>query len=259
MRVQSTRRQMVTGLAGISAGISLAALLMDKGRVAHAASGLETVSIDIAGQKVMASLALPATVPAGATVLIHEWWGLNDQIKAVASEVANLGHLALAIDLYGGNVAANPEDAKKFMEGVDPAAARATMSGWVDWLRARPDCTGKVASIGWCFGGGMSLQAALDRKLEGAIVYYGNVARSAEELAAIAGPVLGHFASKDQWINGEMVSGFQAAMKAAGKELDSNIYEADHGFANPTGQNYDALDAQEAWDRTAAFLKQVIG
>ena len=255
MMAHATRRQMVTGLAGIS----LAGLLMDSKRVAEAASGLETVITQASGTQVMASLALPALTPAGAVVLIHEWWGLNDQIKAVASEVAGLGYIALAIDLYGGNVATNPGEANKYMLAVDPAMARATMSAWVDWLRARPDCTGKVASIGWCFGGGMSLQAALDRPLEGAIVYYGNVERRAEELSALKGPVLGQFATRDQWINPAMVAGFERAMKSAGKSLEDYSYEADHAFANPTGQNYDAEDARTAWDRTVAFLEQVLG
>ena len=255
MTAQATRRQMVTGLAGIS----LAGILMDKGRTAAAAATLQTVTTDAAGTPVAASLAVPATVPAGAVILIHEWWGLNDQIKAVASEVAGLGYLALAVDLYGGNVATKPEDAKKFMEGVDPGTARATMSAWVDWLRARPDCTGKVASIGWCFGGGMSLQAGLDRQLEGTVVYYGNVQRTPDELASLKGPVLGQFAARDQWITPDMVKGFEGAMKSAGKTLEDYSYDADHAFANPTGQNYDAEDAKIAWDRTASFLKQVLG
>jgi carboxymethylenebutenolidase len=255
MEALATRRQLVTGLAGVS----LAGILMDPRQVAKAAAMLETVQTDAAGNRVSAALALPATTPAGAAILIHEWWGLNDHIKAVAGEVAALGYIALAIDLYGGNVATTPEDAKKYMQAVDPAQARATMSAWIDWLRARPDCTGKVASIGWCFGGGMSLQAALDRPLEGAVIYYGNVQRTPDELAALKGPVLGQFASRDQWITPEMVTGFQGAMKSAGQGLEHYSYEADHAFANPTGQNYDAEDARLAWDRTADFLKQVLG
>jgi carboxymethylenebutenolidase len=252
---KTTRRQVVGGLAGLS----LASVLMDRSRTAAAASGLQTVTITVSGVSVAAALALPSAQPAGAAILIHEWWGLNDQIKATASEVAALGYIALAIDLYGGNVATTPEEAKAYMQKVDPAMARATMSSWIDWLRQRPDCTSKVASIGWCFGGGMSLQAGLDRPLEGTIVYYGNVARTPDELAALKGPVLGQFATRDKWISPEMVAGFEAAMKIAGKSLEDYSYDADHAFANPTGQNYDAEDARLAWDRTAAFLSRTLG
>lgn len=252
----SSRRQVVAGLAGVS----LAALLADPAKVAKAAASLQTVTTNTpSGRPVSAALALPDSKPAAAVMLIHEWWGLNDQIKSVASEVAKQGYLGLAIDLYGGKSAATPEDAQKLMTSVVPAEASETMATWVEWLRQHPDCNGKAASIGWCFGGGMALQAALDRPLDAAIVYYGNVARSADELKSLKGPVLGHFANEDQWISPAMVDGFEAAMKQAGKVLEVHRYDANHAFANPTGDHYDAEDARLAWDRTAAFLKATLG
>ena len=251
----SSRRQVVVGLAGLS----LATLLADPVKVAKAAAGLQSVILNTpTGRSVSAALAVPAKKPAGAVMLVHEWWGLNDQIKSVAAELANQGYLALAIDLYGGKVAAKPEDAEKYMKGVVVEEARETMSTWVDWLLKHPDGNGKVAVIGWCFGGGMALQASLDRPTNGTVVYYGNVARTAEELKTLKGPVLGQFANQDQWINPAMVDGFEAAMKQAGKVLEVHRYDANHAFANPTGQNYDAEDARKAWDQTMAFLKLVL-
>ena len=251
----SSRRQVVVVLAGLS----LATLLADPAKVAKAAAGLQSVILNTpTGRSVSAALAVPAKKPAGAVMLVHEWWGLNDQIKSVAAELANQGYLALAIDLYGGKVAAKPEDAEKYMKGVVVEEARETMSTWVDWLLKHPDGNGKVAVIGWCFGGGMALQASLDRPINGTVVYYGNVARSAEELKSLKGPVLGQFANQDQWINPAMVDGFEAAMKQAGKVLEVHRYDANHAFANPTGQNYDAEDARKAWDQTMAFLKLVL-
>ena len=253
---KSSRRQVVVGLAGLS----LATLLADPAKVAKAAAGLQSVILNTpTGRSVSAALAVPAKKPAGAVMLVHEWWGLNDQIKSVAAELANQGYLALAIDLYGGKVAAKPEDAEKYMKGVVVEEARETMSTWVDWLLKHPDGNGKVAVIGWCFGGGMALQASLDRPINGTVVYYGNVARTAEELKSLKGPVLGQFANQDQWINPAMVDGFEAAMKQAGKVLEVHRYDANHAFANPTGQNYDAEDARKAWDQTMAFLKLVLG
>ncbi|MGH6893450.1 MAG: dienelactone hydrolase family protein [Dongiaceae bacterium] len=254
--LSSSRRQVVVGLAGLS----LATLLADPPRVARAAASLQTVATDTpSGRSISAALALPDKKPAGAVMLVHEWWGLNDQIKSVASEIASQGYLGLAIDLYGGKVATKPEEAEPLMKAVVAAEASETMATWVDWLRAHPDCNGKVASIGWCFGGGMALQAALDRPLDATIVYYGNVARSPDELKSLRGPVLGQFANEDQWINPQMVDGFEAAMKRAGKVLEVHRYDANHAFANPTGQNYDAADARAAWDRTMAFLKTTLG
>ena len=252
----SSRRQVVVGLAGLS----LAALLADPAKVAKAAAGLQSVILNTpTGRSVSAALAVPAKKPAGAVMLVHEWWGLNDQIKSVAAELANQGYLALAIDLHDGKVAAKPEDAEKYMKGVVTEEARETMSTWVDWLMKHPDGNGKVAVIGWCFGGGMALQASLDRPTNGTVVYYGNVARTADELKSLKGPVLGQFANQDQWINPAMVDGFEASMKQAGKVLEVHRYDANHAFANPTGQNYDAEDARKAWDQTMAFLKLVLG
>jgi carboxymethylenebutenolidase len=252
----SSRRQVVVGLAGLS----LAAVLADPAKVARAAASLQTVTNKTpSGRSVSAALAMPDQKPAAAVMLVHEWWGLNDQIKSVASEIAKQGYLGLAVDLYGGQSASTPEEADKLMKAVVPAEASETMSSWVDWLLKNPDCNGKVASIGWCFGGGMALQAALDRPLDAAVVYYGNVARSADELKALKGPVLGQFANEDQWINPQMVDGFEAAMKQAGKKLEDYRYDANHAFANPTGDHYDAEDARLAWDRTVAFLKANLG
>lgn len=252
----SSRRQVVVGLAGLS----LATLLADPARVAKAAASLQTVTATTpSGRSISAALALPDTRPAAAVMLVHEWWGLNDQIKSVASELANQGWLGLAIDLYNGKVASKPEEAEPLMKAVVPTEASETMSTWVDWLRKHPDCNGKVASIGWCFGGGMALQAGLDRPLDATVVYYGNVARTADELKALKGPVLGQFANQDQWINPQMVDGFEAAMKQAGKVLEVHRYDANHAFANPTGENYHANDARAAWDRTVAFLKSTLG
>src|SRR5262245_8222361 len=164
----SSRRQVVVGLAGLS----LATLLADPAKVAKAAASLQTVTTTTpSGRSVSAALALPDKKPAAAVMLVHEWWGLHDQIKSVASAIAAQGWLGLAIDLYNGKVASKPEEAEPLMKAVVPAEASETMSTWVDWLRKHPDCNGRMASLGWCFGGGMALQAALDRPLNGTVVY----------------------------------------------------------------------------------------
>ena len=232
-------------------------MLADPRLAAAAAMGLEEVSVDLpGGGSAKAALAMPETTPAPAVLLIHEWWGLNDQIKAVAADFAKQGYIALAVDLYGGEVANTPEEAKALMGAVDGGAATATLVAWSDWLKSHEKSTGKLGTVGWCFGGGWSLNAALAAPVDATVVYYGRVTKSAEELEGLEGPVLGHFATEDKWINEEMVGGFEEAMDAAGKSYTVHWYEADHAFANPTGARYDEADAKLAWERTTAFLAE---
>ncbi len=185
---------------------------------------------------------------------LHEWWGLNDQIKSVASALADTGYLALAIDLYDGQVTDDPQTARGLVGAVDGAAATDTCASWVSWLRDHENGSGKVGTVGWCFGGGWSLNASLAAPVDATVIYYGNVKKGRERLAALAGPVLGHFATRDNWINQEMVEGFEAELAAAGKSAENHWYEADHGFANPTSARYDEEDAALSWQRTLAFF-----
>jgi len=263
------RRTVLKGLAGAPVvGLPLAAILADPMIARAVAAGLEAVSAETAGGKsIGAALALPAETPAPAVLLVHEWWGLNDQIKSVAADLARVGYVALAVDLYDGRVAATPDDARAYM-GEAMAAAEATqqvLSAWIDWLKNNAKTNGKVATIGWCFGGGWSLNAALLAPVDATVVYYGNVGeeygdmkRGPADLARLGGPVMGHYATQDQWINKDMVAGFEARMKQAGRPFESHWYEANHAFANPTQARYDEADAKLSWERTLAFLKATL-
>ncbi|MBT5433664.1 MAG: dienelactone hydrolase family protein [Alphaproteobacteria bacterium] len=248
--------QLIT--APVAAG-GLAAVLANPDAARAAASSLETVEITTgSGLQVQAAWGAPAQAQALSVLLVHEWWGLNDSIKAVAAQFVAEGYGALAVDLYGGRVADNGDDARSYMNDVEDGAATEILAAWIDWLRAREDGTGAVATVGWCFGGGWSLNASMARPVEATVVYYGNVSRTAEELAALEGPVLGHFATRDQWINDAMVDGFTGAMMAAQKPLTVYWYEADHAFANPTSARYDEDDAALSWQRTLAFLDETL-
>lgn len=251
------RRQLLTGLAiSTVAGVPLAAILADPRLARAAAAGLEDVSITTAGGRaVTAALAVPARTPAPAIVLVHEWWGLNDQIKSVAAELAKEGYFGLAVDLYAGQVTDQQDRAQALMQAVDAAAATDTLVSWIDWLARRDGVNGKIGTVGWCFGGGWSLDASIATPVDATVVYYGRVNQPAARLKTLKGPVLGHFASRDQWINREMVGGFEKAMAEAGKSLTTHWYEADHAFANPTQARYDETDARLAWERTLTFFK----
>ncbi len=257
-----SRRRLITNglMKGAAVGLPLAAVLADPKLARAAASGLEDVTITTDGGKtVKASLALPATAPAPSVVLIHEWWGLNDQIKAVAAEFAKLGYAALAVDLMNGKSTTSPSVARNQTKNVRPKEATDTMASWITWLRNHEATTDKLGTVGWCFGGGWSLNGSIAAPVDATVVYYGRVTRPANDLKALKGPVLGHFGTKDKFINEPMVEGFESEMKKAGKDLTVHWYEADHAFANPTGARYDEGDAKLAWERTTAFFKHHLG
>ena len=248
---RADRRRFIAGVARLP----LAAVLALPQLARAAAARTESVSIETANGRATAALALPETRPAPAILLIHEWWGLNEQIKAVAAEFAELGYVALAVDLYGKPPATDAASARKLMQQVDAAAAADTLTRWLGWLRAHPAGNGKAGTIGWCFGGGWSLNASLAAPVDATVIYYGNVRVDAAKLPALAGPVLGHFAEHDKWINHEMVDEFARTMQSAGKTFRVHWYDADHAFANPTSARYDAPDAALAWRRTTEFLR----
>lgn len=249
-----TKRLFLKGMVALP----LAAVLADPLLAQSAGERLQAVTMTLPdGRTAQASLALPekAEGPLPAVILIHEWWGLNNQIKAVANELAQAGFMALAVDLYNGEVATTREDADRLRKAMDAGWATDALVGWVSWLRAHPRSNGRVGTLGWCFGGGWSLDTSLATPVEATVIYYGDVKRTAGQLLTLASPVLGHFGTLDKRINAEMVGFFEREMAKADKAaLTVHWYTADHAFANPTGARYDEDDAALAWARTLAFL-----
>lgn len=243
-------------LAGLGT-LPIAAVLADPALAQAAAAKVTPVSITtVMGKPAKGVIAKPAQLPAPAIILIHEWWGLNDQIKAVAADLADKGYIAIAIDLFGkGEPATTPDEAKAQMAALNTEDATDAVSSWVYYARDLQDATDKVGTVGWCFGGAWSLNASIAAPVDATVIYYGNVTRTVSQLENLKGPVLGHFGTLDQSINKEMVEGFEKNMAAAGKADDLTVYwyDADHAFANPTGSRYDAADAATAWQRTLDF------
>lgn len=255
------RRQMVKAAAGLPlATMTLAAILADPKLAKAAGDQLQSVEVTTKGGKtVKAALALPATQPAPAVMLIHEWWGLNDQIKAVAAEFARLGYVALAIDMFDGNVATTPDAARAQTKALKADVGQDIAATWLAYLKDHKASNGKLGTIGWCFGGGWSLNASMATPVDATVIYYGRVNKTADQLAGLQSPVLGHFGSQDKFINKPMVDGFEAEMKKAGKAYAVHWYDANHAFANPTSARYDEGDAKLAWDRSMAFFKKHMG
>ncbi len=250
------RRDMVKG----AVGLPLAAVLANPALAKSVAEGLPEVSITTEGGKtVKATFARTRRAEAPMILLVHEWWGLNDQIKSVAAEYAGIGYHALAVDLYDGRVATTRDAARGYMKSVDADEAVDTLVSWIQWLRAHEGSSGRIGTVGWCFGGGWSLMTGIKAPVEATVVYYGNVRRTANEVKSLQGPVLGHFATRDKWINQDMVSGFEAAMTSAGKPFETHWYEADHAFANPSSGGYDEADARLSWTRTTEFFAKHLG
>ncbi len=252
----SDRRRFLKGLTSIP----LATVLANPRLAAAVSAGLQKVETKLSdGRSVRGALAEPQGQAKGSILMVPEWWGLNNQIKSVASEFANQGYTALAVDLYHGKVADTRDGARNLMQSVDSKVATETLNVWVKRLHEDARAGAKLATIGWCFGGGWSLNASLAAPVDATIVYYGRVNKTADELSALKGPVLGHFATQDKWIDTQMVSGFESAMDAVGKSYTSYWYDAQHAFANPTSARYDAEDAAMAWQRTLDFLKRKLG
>ena len=248
------RRAFLKGLISLP----LAAVLAHPMLAKAAGDRLTEVTVNTAsGGTGRGVVAMPANTPAPTILVIHEWWGLNDQIKAVAAELANEGYVALAVDLYGGKVGTTRDEARSLMRAVEPKKATEELVAWVQWLRQHNASSGKVGTVGWCFGGGWSLNTSLATPVDATVIYYGDVKKNAEQLKTLQSPILGQFGTLDKYINKEMVDGFEKALAAAGKtDVSIHWYEADHAFANPTGSRYDAEDAKLAWSRTLAFFKQ---
>ncbi len=249
---EEKRRAFIKGLISLP----LAAVLADPVLARAAGKGLETVKIKTAsGASTSAVVAYPEQKNAPTLLLIHEWWGLNDQIKSVASEFAKQGFLTVAVDMYNGKAATEAKGAKALMQGMDQKWANEAVVAWVNWLKDNSKGNGKVGTCGWCFGGGWSLNASLLAPVDATVIYYGNVKKTSAQLASLRGPVLGHFGTLDKNINEKMVGGFEKSLDAAGKHnYTHHWYTANHAFANPSGARYDADDAALAWSRTLAFL-----
>jgi carboxymethylenebutenolidase len=188
-------------------------------------------------------------------IVIHEFWGLNDFVKHESEKIYNdLGNVnILDLDLYDGKIATTREDAGKYMQALSDARARAIINGALAYVGPQA----KIATIGWCMGGGWSLQASLlaGNQDVACVMYYGMPEQDLNKLKTLHADVLGNFASQDQWISPKVVAAFAENMKAAGKKLDYKEYDAGHGFANPTNPIYNSPATVDAYARTIAFLK----
>jgi len=197
-----------------------------------------------------------------AVVMIHEWWGLNGNIRHMADVLAGHGYTVFAADLYDGEVATGQERAAQLSGQVrdNPDEAVAKLSRATDALRSSQYTTRQVASLGWCFGGGWSLQLSLsDADLNSTVIYYGTLTTEEEQLRDIDAPVLGIFGSEDQVVGPQNVEEFDRTLDEIGVENEVHVYDgAEHAFANPSGESFRPNATRDAWDRTLGFLDSTL-
>ncbi len=196
--------------------------------------------------------------PFPGVIVIHEWWGLNGHIQHWADRLAADGYAALAVDLYGGQVAENRDDAMRYMKAVDAEKAAATLKRAHAFLKedARVKAE-KRGCMGWCFGGAWTLKHAMATPdLDAAVMYYGQPVLKPADLKGIRAPLLGIFGNRDKSIPPETVDAFEKALASAGVKHRILRYDADHAFANPSGGRYDDKAASAAWTEARAFLSE---
>ena len=187
--------------------------------------------------------------------VVHEYWGLNDYIRQMAQQLGtDIGHInVIALDLYDGKVAATSQQAGQYMQAVKDDRAISIIQGAINYAGPKA----RIYTIGWCFGGGWSLQATLmaGSQAAGCVMYYGMPEKDVSKLKTLHADVLGNFANKDGWINPKVVDQFVSDMAKANKKLTVYRYDADHGFANPSNPDHDEAATKVAYARTLAFFR----
>lgn len=245
------RRVIVLGFV-CAAFVSLADASAIKTEIVRYASGGDTVS---------AYLAEPATGGEHpALIVIHEWWGLADWIKQDARDLAGRGYVALAIDLYRGDLTNNPQQAYKLMMSVPQKRGVMDLTAAFDYLAHLKEVNhSKIGAIGWCMGGSYSFIAAVDLpKLAACVIDYGKVDTAQLDVAAIDCPVLCNFAELDKAYTPAMGKAFDRAMKREGKKVELHIYPGvNHAFMNPNNTSgYNESQTKLAWEAIYAFLEK---
>jgi carboxymethylenebutenolidase len=217
--------------------------------------------------KVKAFLAEPSGKgPFPGIIVIQEWWGLTDWVKDNARRLAKQGYVALAPDLYRGKVTNDPKVARQLIMGLPHDRATHDLKAAVDTLAARPNVDKKrLGSIGWCMGGGFSLELALsDPRIKACAMCYGRVVTDAAKLKPLKATVLGIFGEEDQGIPPAAVSKFKKALKKAGKKVDRiEEFKAGHGFMRPNSKTqknlaYSKKEARRAWKYIDQFFAKTL-
>ena len=205
-------------------------------------------------------LAVPAGGHGPATIVLQEWWGLDEHIRSICDRFAAEGFFALAPDLFRGETTTQPSEAEQKTMALAMDQAEHDMCGAADFLASQPGVEGPgVASVGFCLGGGLSLWAAATcAQITAAVTYYYVNPHGKPDFAKIKGPVLGHFGTEDEFISLEESKALESELRGAGVDVTSHYYDgAGHAFFNDTRKEvYKPDAAADAWKRTIEFFRQ---
>jgi len=188
--------------------------------------------------------------------VFQEWWGLNDHIKREAENLyTDLGNVnVIALDMYDGKLATDPQSAGKYMQEFKKERGAEIVKGALVYAGS----AAKVGTIGWCFGGGQSMQASLlaGKQAAACVIYYGQPEEDIERLKTLNCDVLNIWPTQDKWINRDLIEKFEKNMAIAGKKLTVKSYDADHAFANPSNPKHDKEFAADAYKSTLTFFRE---
>lgn len=191
--------------------------------------------------------------------VFQEWWGLNDYIKQESEKLQKeLGDVTvIALDLYDGKIATTPQEASQYVQSVNEKRIQTIIKAAMNYVGKNA----QVATLGWCFGGGWSMQSALQlgKQAVGCVIYYGMPEKDVKKLKTLKCDVVGIFGTQDGHISPKVVAEFQKNMKAAKKNLEVHNYNAVHAFANPSNPKYDKEHADDAHEKVMTFLKAKFG
>ena len=201
-------------------------------------------------------------IPDGArsgVVVLHAWWGLNDDVRAYADRLAEAGYAVLAPDMFKGQVTTEIEVAERLSSEGDASHPELVAFDAVDRLAASLPAGAPIATLAFSFGAPYATWTPSERPaVVGTVVYYG--AWADEWVTRSKAPLLGHFAEDDLFTSADDVAQLEAAFRGAGREITTHVYPGTkHWFAEPSRPEYDEAAAQLAWDRTVAFLRRVLG
>lgn len=187
-------------------------------------------------------------------ILIHEYWGVNSQIRGMADRLAKEGFVVFAPDLFQGKIATDAGNAQKLMEQLDWKQAVADVQRAADALLSR-DPGVKVGVIGFCMGGAVALASAANNpKIKACVPFYG--IPTGTDLSKIKAKIQGHYARKDEWCSPERVDALERTLNHAGVPAEIHRYDASHAFCNEKRPEvYSPKNAEVAWNRAVNFLR----
>jgi carboxymethylenebutenolidase len=241
----------------------LLSLLLALSALPALAATPKDVTIPSGGETVHALLYTPAGGGKHpAIVVIHEWWGLVDWVKQQASDLADQGYVTLAVDLYRGKTASDPDTAHQLMRGLPQDRGVRDLASAVAYLKQQKDVdASRIGAVGWCMGGGFAAQLAVaEPSLKAVAINYGSLPTDHDALEKIHAAVLGNFGGLDKGITPDDVNAFANALRAMGKPVDVKVYpDAGHAFENPDNKSgYRPADAADARQRMDAFFTQTL-